>query len=201
MRNASRRIGTTIITAALVSLALGGVLSWAGARINTSGSIPLGLYWRVDAPVVRGTYVMFCPPQLEVFYEARRRGYIGAGFCPGGSGYLMKRVVGIAGEEVAVTGDGVRVNGRLLPLSALLDTDSLGRSMPRFEADRYVLSDCQLLLMSDVNSNSFDARYFGPVLRKQVRDVIVPVLTWDAKTHRPPGDKYGDTLRRKSKQY
>jgi len=65
-------------------LVLGLAAHLAGARINSSHSIPRGLYWTSSTPVAPGRYVMFCPPQLGVFEEARRRGYIGAGFCPGG---------------------------------------------------------------------------------------------------------------------
>jgi hypothetical protein len=35
----------------------------AGARINTTKSIPVGLYWTSSAPVEKGAYVLFCPPQ------------------------------------------------------------------------------------------------------------------------------------------
>lgn len=178
MKRVLRYFGIALAAAALAVIVLGGLLNWAGARVNTSGSIPLGLYWRIDAPVVKGAYVMFCPPQLDIFDDAHRRGYIGAGYCPGGVGYLMKKVVGTTDDIVSVAGDGVRVNGRLLPFSIPLNADGRGRPMPRFESDRYVLSEFQLLLMSDINSKSFDARYFGPVQRKQVRDVIVPIMTW-----------------------
>lgn len=159
-------------------LVLGVAAHLAGARINSSHSIPRGLYWTSSAPVAPGRYVMFCPPQLGVFEEARRRGYIGAGFCPGGYGYMMKKVVGAGNDAVSVAPDGVRVNGRLLAHSAPLATDGNGRPMARFQADRYILSEFQLLLMADANPRSFDARYFGPVQRMQVRTVIVPVLTW-----------------------
>lgn len=92
-------------------LVLGVAAHLAGARINSSHSIPRGLYWTSSAPVAPGRYVMFCPPQLGVFEEARRRGYIGTGFCPGGYGYMMKKVLGTGNDAVSVAPDGVRVNG------------------------------------------------------------------------------------------
>jgi type IV secretory pathway protease TraF len=45
-------------------------------------SIPVGLYRIVDEPVEKGTYIIFCPPKLDVFDEATERGYIAAGFFP-----------------------------------------------------------------------------------------------------------------------
>ncbi len=56
----------------------------AGARVNSTKSLPLGLYWTVDAPHRKGALVMFCPPKSPVFDEAKARGYIDAGFCAGG---------------------------------------------------------------------------------------------------------------------
>jgi conjugative transfer signal peptidase TraF len=164
------------ITASLLGVV--GLLGLAGARVNTSKSIALGLYWTSGRPVQKGEYVLLCPPQVGVIEEARRRGYLTAGFCPGGHGYMMKRVLATAGDAVTVRPDGVRVNGMLLPFSAPLATDLAGRPMPRLQGDRYVLGASEVLLMSDVSSTSFDGRYFGPVSRAQIRTVIVPVLTW-----------------------
>ena len=87
------------------------LLSWcwppaacaAGARINTTKSIPVGLYWTSSAPVEKGAYVLFCPPQAGVFDDAKARGYIGAGFCPGGYGYMMKRVLAAKDDAVTVS--------------------------------------------------------------------------------------------------
>lgn len=174
-------IGTAIGGSAVLLFGL--ACHAVGARVNTSGSIPLGLYWASDAPVAKGAYVLFCPPQTGVFEEALRRGYIGAGFCPGGYGYLMKQVIGMTNDAISVADDGVRVNGELLPFSAPMKADGGGRPMPRYQADRYTLSEYQVLLMSDVNPISFDARYFGPVRRDHIRTVILPVMTWRGAIH------------------
>ncbi|KTT27463.1 conjugal transfer protein TraF [Pseudomonas oryzihabitans] len=150
----------------------------AGARVNTTKSIPVGLYWTSSVPVEKGTYVLFCPPQLQVFDDAKERGYIGAGFCQGGYGYMMKRVLAAKGDTVTVDSNGVRVNGELLPLSAPLKTDKAGRLLPRHQPSNYILNDSEVLLMSDVSATSFDGRYFGPIDRSQIKTVIRPVFTW-----------------------
>lgn len=158
---------------------VGAALAYAaGARINTTRSIPVGLYWASSAAVEKGTYVLFCPPHVQVFDEARARGYIGAGFCPGGYGYMMKRIAATTDDDVVVSDEGVRVNGELLPLSAPRAVDAAGRPLPRFQADHYRLSVAEVLLMSDVSRTSFDARYFGPVNRSQIQTVVSPVITW-----------------------
>lgn len=169
-------ITTTIVGAAVLLAGVG--LYSAGARVNTTKSIPVGIYWMTDAPVEKGAYVVFCPPQVGVFDDAKERGYIGAGFCPGGYGFMMKRVLAAKDDQVAVTNDGVTVNGQLLPLSAPLATDKAGRQLPRYQATHYTLGNSELLLMSDVSGTSFDGRYYGPISRNQIKGVIRPVVTW-----------------------
>lgn len=158
------------------AMALGFVCFAAGLRFNTTRSIPVGLYRIVDEPVGKGAYVIFCPPRLDVFDEAKERGYITAGFCPGDYGLMMKRVLAMGGDAVTSMDEGVSVNGELLPLSAPLATDKAGRAMPRHPFSDYTLGNSELLLMSDVSTTSFDGRYFGPVNVAQVRGVIRPVI-------------------------
>jgi conjugative transfer signal peptidase TraF len=168
--------GAAVMDAALLLLGAG----WyaAGARINTTRSIPIGLYWTTGQPVAKGAYVLFCPPQAAVFDEARTRGYITAGFCPGDYGYLMKRVLAANDDVVSIGADGVRVNGALLPLSMPVKTDTAGRPLARHRAAIFTLRQSEVLLMSDVSATSFDGRYFGPVDPTQIRSVITPVVTW-----------------------
>jgi conjugative transfer signal peptidase TraF len=169
-------IGTVLGITGL--LCFGGLCYLAGVRINTSPSIALGLYWSCAKPAEKGDYVMFCPPRSELFDTARKRGYIGAGFCPGGYGYIMKRVFAATNDAVTVTEDGVRVNGKLLPFSAVLEADQGGRPLPRYRNDGYTLNEHQVLLMTDAHPFSFDSRYFGPIDRSQIKSVISPIFTW-----------------------
>ena len=168
--------GAAAALAGLAALAL-----HAGVVINTTDSLPLGLYRSIDAPVARGAYVKFCPPPSAVFDEAARRDYLQAGFCPGGHGPLLKRVLAMQGDRVVVASDGVRINGQHVSLSAPMQTDGRGRAMPHYVQDR-TLKAAELMLMSDVSPTSFDARYFGPIDLEQVQGVIEPVFIWSAAT-------------------
>ena len=166
---------------AFFALAALGVLflsAATGARINTTKSIPIGLYWTPRAPVEKGAYVLLCPPPGALFETAQARGYLGAGFCPGGYGYLMKRVVAQTGDTVTVSAEGVCVNGTPLPRSAPLEVDPAGRPLPRAPPVCQRLSKTELLVMSDGSPTAFDGRYFGPIPRAQVKAVLKPLLTW-----------------------
>ena len=173
-----RRFAAAVALAGAAGM-VAAALAWAaGARINTTRSIPLGLYWVSGAPLARGAFVLVCPPKAPVFDAARARGYLGAGFCPGGYGYLMKRILATQGDVVTVSDEGVRVNGALLPSSAPRAMDGAGRALPRVRSEPYALGASEVLLMSDASRTAFDARYFGPLPRAQIQAVLAPVLTW-----------------------
>lgn len=173
------------VAAGSVVLLLAAACAAAGARINTTRSIPVGLYWTSSGPTVRGAYVQFCPPPADVFDEARRRHYIAAGFCRGGYGYLMKRVLAVEGDAVSIGDDGVRVNGGLLPASAPARADKAGRPLPRLQCARFTLGRGEMLPMAEASATSFDGRYFGVVRLSQVSAVITPVVTWPSSGWRP----------------
>jgi conjugative transfer signal peptidase TraF len=148
-----------------------------GARVNTTNSIPVGLYWLTERPVEKGAYVIFCPPPNDVFDEAKRRGYFKAGFCPGAYQYLMKKVLAAKNDKVSLTKEGVRVNGKWLPFSVPLNADRYGRPLPVLRAE-YELGESEVLLMTDVSQKSFDSRYFGLINQLQIQGVIRPIFTW-----------------------
>lgn len=178
MKRSLRKAGIAVLIAGCVLLAAGALCYAAGARVNTTKSIPVGLYWTSDRQAERGAYVLLCPPQVGVVAEARRRDYLPAGFCPGGYGFMMKKIAALKEDVVDISDAGVAVNGVLLPLSAPLRHDGAGRPMPRYQATHFIIGNSEVLLMSDVSSTSFDGRYIGPVNRAQIRSVIVPVLVW-----------------------
>ncbi len=166
-----------IVSAAILALLGIGGGFLAGARINTTASLPVGLYWAVSDPVEIGSLVLFCPPQRPDFDEARRRDYIGSGFCPGGYGNLIKRVLAAKGDRVAMRAEGVFVNGQVVPFSASKLVDGGGLPLPRPSGVDVLLGDDEVLLMAS-NPKSFDGRYFGPIQRSQISSTLLPVFTW-----------------------
>ena len=162
-----------------VCLAFGLVLvHQSGFRLNTTRSMPLGLYLMSNDPIETGAYVLWCPPERPEFDLAKERGYIGSGFCSGGYGNMMKQVVAAHHDVVSVTDEGVTINEILLPYSQPVEADSMGRPLPRFRVTDHVLAASELLLMSDTNSRSFDGRYFGPVHQAQIQSTVYPIWTW-----------------------
>jgi conjugative transfer signal peptidase TraF len=178
MKRVLDKAAATIAIAGVSTIAIGMLCFAIGVRVNTSKSIPLGVYWTTSKPVEKGDYVLFCPPDTAVMAEARRRGYLAAGLCPGNYGFMMKKILAAGQDAVLIGRDGVTVNGVQLPYSTPLDSDSDDRPLPHFQPDHFTLKAAEVMLMSDVSSTSFDARYFGPVDRVQIRTAIKPVFIW-----------------------
>ena len=178
MNRILNRLVKVITMTGIALVTLGCVLHLIGFRINTSSSIPVGLYWMTKRPMAAGEYVIFCPPNRPVFQEALARGYINAGFCTGGFGYMMKKIMAVRDDTVSSTSDGVRVNGELLPYSKPRKTDSSGRILPSWEVWHEPLNQSELLLMTDQSALSFDARYFGLLTESQMTSVVIPLITW-----------------------
>ncbi|MBX3630546.1 MAG: S26 family signal peptidase [Nitrosomonas sp.] len=64
----------------------------------------------------------------------------------------------------------------IVPYRTFISID--GHEMPQYRMDQKVLDDSEFLLVSDVNPNSFDARYFGLIAGLQIQHVVEPFFTW-----------------------
>jgi conjugative transfer signal peptidase TraF len=166
----------------LLVLAFGGgtltlalVAAWAAVRLNDSPSMPTGLYVRTSSESV-ASLVVFCPagPFAQLSVE---RGYRSRGNCPDSAEPLAKPIVASPGSTVELAARGMAVNGRLLPNTAPLVKDTLGRPLPHWPFGRYVVAPGAVWVASCYNSRSFDSRYFGPVDASQVREHVRPLLT------------------------
>jgi conjugative transfer signal peptidase TraF len=157
------------VLAATAALAAASVL-FADRQVvvNTSPSVPPGLYVRSSDPPTVGRLVDFRVPasgRPYVFARTGRDGY---------DWYILKPVVAGPGDRVDSTGAWLRVNGRAvapMPPAA----DAAGRPLPAWRAAR-VLGHGEFLVVSTRVPNSFDSRCYGPV--RDVAAVRVPLVTW-----------------------
>jgi conjugative transfer signal peptidase TraF len=146
--------------------------------VNTSPSLPLGLYRVVPAARPRiGDLVLVCLPP-DVAAPARARGYLTRGRCASGVEPLGKRIGAAAGDTVLVTSAGLVINGRSIPSTIPLRVDSHGRALPQLAGYRRGLRAGELWLVASGHPRSFDSRYFGPVSIHTVIAVMRPMWTW-----------------------
>ena len=140
---------------------------------NVSASVPIGLYWVEPADHLEITDLVAVtpPPPLAAFLIAR--GYLGEG-TP-----LLKRVMGLQGQEVCRLRDAITVDG--VPLGEALRRDRMGRDLPVWQGCRRIAPGHLFLMNPDVG-DSLDGRYFGPTSDDTVIGRAMPLLTDEAGT-------------------
>ena len=169
-----RALATWLLAAgsAVISILQAGDL--VGLRINVSPSLPEGLY--LTSRGAQANLVEFCPPE-PIGALAITRGYRGAGTCSDGAAPLLKPVAAKAGDVVELSAAGISVNGRLLPQTAPLVTDTKGRPLKPWPMGHYFVAPGTIWVASSFNPRSFDSRYFGPIRTSTVRDHVRPLMT------------------------
>jgi conjugative transfer signal peptidase TraF len=144
------------------------ILFWAWIfgpiKYNVTASLPKGFWYvhKIERSLRHGDIVYFCPPDTAIFRDAKAKGYLLEGDCPGNYMHMMKPVVALAGDRVDVKADGVYVNGRIIGNSKPLSRDPKGRVMKPFWGTFNVKPD-EVWLISHYHPKSYDSRYFGAV--------------------------------------
>lgn len=162
---------------ALCLLILFGLFQMSGSlglRINTSPSLPVGLY--VTTADTKSQLVEFCPSEPYARL-AIIRGYREAGNCPDGAAPLLKPIIAQAGDVVELSQHGLTVNGREVPNTAPVPTDTKGRPLNSWPLGRYQVRAGTVWVASSYHPRSFDSRYFGPIAKSTIRDHLRPLLT------------------------
>jgi len=155
----------------LATFQLSGAL---GLRINTSPSLPVGLY--LTTADAGANLVEFCPAEPFATLSIVR-GYRDPGTCRDGAAPLLKPVVARSGDVVEVSARGISVNGALLPNTAPLATDTKGRHLEAWPPGRYVVDPGTIWVASSYHPRSFDSRYFGPLSTAAIRHRLKAFLT------------------------
>jgi conjugative transfer signal peptidase TraF len=122
----SRRFAICALLLGAALAGAGGSARLAGLRVNTTPSMPVGL-WQVSERPERlqpGEVVSLCPDDGEVFRLARVRGYRLRGNCDGDFAPLIKPVVAVAGDRVTVSAAGLAVNGQPIANSRAARVDA-----------------------------------------------------------------------------
>ncbi len=146
-------------------------------RINFTASMPIGIYLLLPLQpngVKRGMLVAACAPSGAA-ETGHIRGYLAPGPCADGTELLLKSVVALAGDEVAVTLAGVTVNRCLLPHSRAEPHDGSGRRLDPWSGTDYRLPAGRFWLYAP-NNWSWDSRYWGPVSADAVVSEAVPLF-------------------------
>ena len=167
------QLSFAVVFSSILPVSLFLVGNIAGMRINTTPSLPRGLYISAGAS---SPLVEFCPVG-SVASISTDRGYRVNGSCPDGSSALMKPIIAKPGDHVQLTAAGISVNGRFLANTAPLTMDTQHRPLQHFPYGRYTVGKGEVWVASSYNFHSFDSRYYGPVSILLISRHLRPLLT------------------------
>ena len=148
----------------------------AGYRLNMTPSEPLGV-WRIrplERPPAVGDLVFICPPETEMFSEARARGYLRRGVCPTGDAPLIKMVIASEGQCIEIGAD-VRIDGLRIPQTTIVPADGKGRPL---HGDAGGIVPAGRVFLYSPFVASWDSRYFGSIPASGILGLAEEVLTY-----------------------
>ena len=159
------RIATLAVAAISATVLVSAMLIEMPKKLvyNGSSSSRIGFYWIDDGPIKLGDFVLMnAPENAREIIETRH-------YLPPNVP-LIKRVVGIGGDEICRHGRNISVNG--IGMGIAKSEDLFGRALPVWQGCE-TLADDQLFVLN-FHPDSFDGRYFGPV----DRSLIIGRATW-----------------------
>jgi conjugative transfer signal peptidase TraF len=163
-----------VLVAAGVSVGIFQLCGFLGLRLNTSPSLPVGLY--IATTDASANLVEFCPAEPFATLSIIR-GYRDPGTCRDGGAPLLKPVIAKAGDLVELSARGISVNGSFLPNTAPLSKDTKGRPLEPWPFGRFLVPSGTVWVASSYHSRSFDSRYFGPLSTTAIRNRLKAFLT------------------------
>lgn len=136
--------------------------------LNITGSIPRGIYWISPRLMpLRGQLVTFTIPEpVRSFLHERQ-------YVPRSIQLLAKPVAAVAGDHVCTQPAALVING--IVLGKIRDADLAGRPLPRRVLCRRLEQD-EVFLATE-REDSFDSRYFGPVVVTALRGTLTALVT------------------------
>ena len=177
-RRSRRALRTTLFLCAAFFLAHT-TFQFFGIRINITSSLPRGFYIVSASP--SANLVEFCPTGAAARISLERGYRTPSGRCPDGGSPLLKPIAAISGDRVEVTGNGIQVNGKLIPNSAAHVKYHRGLALKPWPDGQYVVPAGSIWVVSGFNPWSFDSRYFGPIPCSLVRHRLRPLWTFATK--------------------
>jgi len=122
--------------------------------INTSASLPVGIYLKISQVITNGSFVVFHPTETQQPLVSRYVKKIP----------LMKRVAALPGQTY-----------QLPPASY---ADSKGRPIKAFEPQTGIVPANHLIVVGNTKF-SLDSRYIGFVPQSSIIDTVTPLFVFD----------------------
>ncbi len=144
-------------------------------RFNLTGSMPRGIYAKQPSHMIhRGDTVAVCLPSA-ISKEGMQRGYLSHGSCANGAVPVVKKVIGMPGDEVLLTSQQFCIAGQCYPVRS-----------HRFDHAHHVIKSWvkkgfqklvsgYWLYGDNDPDHSWDSRYFGAIKAKNFIGIYKPL--------------------------
>ncbi len=168
----------TVIIIMCSILLFAGVMKAEGLEINTTASMPIGVYQKtLPNKIHRGDIVAVCLPE-NIARVGLRQGYLMQGNCASGAIPVLKKIIGLPHDTVIVGRQSIVVNGvdYAAPQSSI---DDNGKPVKQFIVDSSYKNTSKYWLwgMNDV-VRSWDSRYYGGVKQSAIMSVEKPIIVF-----------------------
>ena len=163
-----------IILLLMVILAILYLLYFYDYRINTSPSIPKGIYKleTTNKQLKQGDLVEICLSD-DLAQYAFERGYISKGSCSNGYAPLIKEILAIPNDYVVINKKGIKVNNVFYNLKSQ-KLDHQKRALNPQIMNRKING---YLLVGMNSKDSWDSRYFGIIESKDIKGRMQKVIS------------------------
>ncbi len=164
-----RRYYAAVLAVTVIALLLQGPHERPFFVVNTSPSIPLGLYYRrrgVGRARVGDVVLFAIPAGTARRFVKHRLGQVSPNWT------ILKPVAATGGDHVCTRDGWLFINGN--QAAPLVMTDAGGNPVPSWSGCR-VLEDGELFVLAVQVERSFDSRVYGPIDDRFVRGVYAPL--------------------------
>ena len=157
-----------------IMLLFGSVTTYLGISYTYTGSLPCGIYRRIDTRITRGCFATFDPklsPNLSQFLNkyAKR----------GAENLWMKQIVAVPGDVVSIASNGyMLVNNRVVPHSKWFPIQSKD-GKPYFSHPEYPYTvPANHYVLLGTHPKSLDSRFYGPIPANIITEINTPIFAW-----------------------
>ncbi len=133
---------------------------------NASASVPIGLYLARPVKRLRRGDLVAAHAPLPIARLMAERGYLPVRVP------MLKQVAAVGGQQVCRSGTRILIDGK--PVAGARAFDRAGRALPAWQGCQRLAAD-EVFLLNPAVPDSFDGRYFGPLKRRAIAAILVPV--------------------------
>lgn len=162
-----------VLALILVPAIVAGAGYLSGLRWAKTPSLPPGLYRLTSNP--SDPLISFCPTGQSSKESSERHYREEAWTCPDHHAPLLKPVVARVGDTVAVTNEGISVDGTYLRNSRAYALDGQKLPMHVWPNGTYTVQPGTVWVISSYNKASYDSRYYGPIRTESILHYGHPV--------------------------